>query len=347
MQALAAYRKCAGELMASRLPQWPLACIAGLIGIFAAVPAWAISSCPVAPSPIKTCCIADQAGQSYQLGQDLRATGDCIEISAPRVVFSMGGSITGPGEAGIGLHVLSSAPNAVIYGQVIQGFAVGFKTDAANTFLYGIFAQFNKRGIIFNGVDDFAVQGLAFVNTRSGIALTANATGSSLYLMGSQENGANGIVLNGVTGASVLDASVLANANYGLWLKGASSNVIYGGTYQGNGTAGVYVGCHAAGPTPGACSIPSSNGNTLYNLDVGSYCGPPLYSQEYGVAIDQGSGGNHVYDTSTNKACSGAGDTTYDGYDANGGDRCHGNMWVLNFFALSNHNPPTGTFCIE
>lgn len=155
-----------------------LACAAaaGAVILAMAGSALALPACPVSPTAISKCCIANQAGKVYVLGSDILAADECIDIAAPNVFLNLDGhTITGPGFA-IGLHVLSSAPNATIFPGVIQKFATGFQTDAPNTMEYVVEAVLNERGFFFNGPAAFAVP-VAIENVHNGIVLTAAASG--------------------------------------------------------------------------------------------------------------------------------------------------------------------------
>lgn len=317
-----------------------------IIAALAANPAWALPSCPIFPGgTIQKCCVADQPGGIYKLGQDIAPTktATCIKISAPRVLLASGYNITGNG-AGIGIHVLSTAPNVVITdGASISDFSIGIKTDAPNTLLANVVTESNTRGIIVNGPGAFVVQSEAVDNAHNGIVLTPAASGSFLVSVESAANGGNGVVLNRTTGVSLQNVLALQNVGYGLWLKGASANSVVGGRLEGNTIAGAYLGCHRDFPSNAACSIPPSNNNSFDGyigvpLTVGSCPGGTQASQPYGIAIDKGNGRNKILRvvTDTNSSCSTPGDTLYDGYDGNGAN-CRGNFWVGNQLTIENH----------
>ncbi len=169
--------------------------------------AWAVPSCPVS-APISTCCIADQPATTYQLGGDITASGECIDISARNVLFYLNGhTISGPVGAGIGIHVLSTAANVTVSGSgggVVQKFATGFQSDAPNTFTELLRASLNDRGFVLNGPEAFAFLLTASANLKNGIVADATAKGSLITDPISTGNGANGIVLNGATGVTVV-----------------------------------------------------------------------------------------------------------------------------------------------
>jgi Periplasmic copper-binding protein (NosD) len=356
-------------------------CAAGLIAaLLVTNPAWALPSCPVSPTTISACCVADQAGQAYELGADLTPKKSCIEISAPRVFFEMNRhkiTSTSTVPKGIGVHVLSTAPNTVVFGgpEGIANFATGFKSDAPNTVAIEVTAGFNNRGIVFNGPGAYGYSLFALGNLKNGIILTAAASGSFMYVPNSEINNNNGIVLNGTTrvtfsgpvavnngksgivlnrttGVALVFPVAFANGQYGLWLKSSSFNSVDSGVLEENTIAGAYLGCHAGGPSGAACSVPPSNGNTLEaglleKLEVGSDCHSPPLPQEYGIAIDKGNQKNHVIEVTTDTACSGAGDTVDDGYDGNGAG-CAGNFWEFNKFPLANQTVTSAhPFCID
>jgi Periplasmic copper-binding protein (NosD) len=354
--------------------------VAFIAAAFTTSSVWALSSCPVMPTLISQCCVADQAGQFYELGADLTPTNSCIEISAPRVFFEMNGHTiisTSAVPKGIGVHVLSTAANAAFGGgKPIENFATGFKSDAPNTVASAVFAEFNNQGIVFNGPGALGFLIGAETNLKNGIILTAAASGSFMANLEAFTNSKNGIVLNGTTGVTLEEAlaaqnskngivlnrttgaalfivASVGNGGYGLWLKSSSFNSVDGGVLEENTIAGAYLGCHAGGPSSAACSVPPSNGNTLAgflnSLEVGSDCHSPPLPQEYGIAIDKGNRKNHVIfvTTDTNTSCSTPGDTVDDGYDGNGAG-CAGNFWSSNKFPLVNHTAiPAHPFCID
>ncbi|HZO81421.1 MAG TPA: hypothetical protein VFB33_06965 [Candidatus Binataceae bacterium] len=286
--------------------------------------------------------------------------GDCVDISAPGVLFELNShSIIGPtGQPGIGLHVLSTAPNTTVFGGgLIEHFATGFQTDAANTFAIEPEAVFNNRGVVFNGPGALGLVPIAELNLHNGIVVTPAADGSFLIEPVGESNNGNGIVLNGTTGVMLWDAVGIANVGYGLWLKGASFNLVNGGVLEQNTIAGAYLGCHAGGPSSSACSIPPSNGNTLEGLDsnsvplvVGSGCPTSPHPQPYGIVIDTGNAKNHivVFETDTNSNCPTPGDTISDGFDNNGA-ACAGNVWFDNAYTKGpNHVAnPSHPWCMD
>jgi hypothetical protein len=347
-----------------RMQRRMLGCAAALItGVFATGMAWAIPSCPTVGN-ITSCCNADQAGTIYTLGADLTRSNanDCIQISAPNVFFNMNShSITGPlpAAAGVGIHVLSTAPNAIVLGGgVVEDFTTGFQSDAANTFEGIVLAEFNTRGTVFNGPGALGFEPVGISNLNNGIILTSAASGSYMLVPVSESNGKHGIVLNGTTGVTMAGPVAFQNAGYGLWLKGASFNSITeGGDLEGNTIAGAYVGCHATGPSNAACAIPPSNGNSFLgdfqSLVVGSCPGGNQHNQGIGIAIDSGNSKNHVAGVETNSTTSGTcthpGDISADGFDGNPGAACAGDFWFSNSFTIPPNHAPTANhpFCMR
>jgi hypothetical protein len=337
-----------------------LMCVMALVpAIAVASRVWALPSCPVSPSTITSCCVADQAGQTYSLGANISATGECIDISAPKILLQLNGfTITGPaqisgtiitGGVGIGIHVLSTAPNLTIFsssGGTVRQFATGFQSDAPNTVVLDLTCFLNIRGCVFNGAGAWASYIYATGNSKNGIVMTPGASGSFALELISSFNGSNGIVLNGTTGVTLWSTTAENNAGYGLWLKSASFNSIFGGHLEGNTLAGAYLGCHADGPSSTACSTLPSHGNTIGgSVTVGSGCGPG--SQPYGIAIDSGNRRNHVTTVFTDRSCSGSADTIDDGFDGNGAT-CAGNFWDFNSFITMNSIPSSShPFCID
>lgn len=199
-------------------------------------------------------------------------------------------------------------------------------SDAGGSSLLGVSLISNgANGIVLDGADDVSV-----------------------YEMGAIDNTANGIVLNGTEGVSLVLAGAEGNGGYGLWLKGASFNSITQATFLDNTIAGVYLGCHASGPSSAACAIPPSDSNVLLSIEVGSDCPTVAHPQAYGIAIDVGNRKNHVFDASTSTGCSGSGDTTFDGFDGNPGANCAGNFWYNNKLTSENHkNSTANPLCMQ
>lgn len=324
-------------------------CVGALIvGVFTASLGWALPSCPVYPATISACCVADLAGQEYMVGADLTAARNCIKISAPNVLFDLNGRNVTGAYTGIGVHVLSTAANAVVISQVfapamVTHFTIGFKTDAPNTVVAEMITDFNIWGVVFNGRGATGKNFLAIGSVQNGITLTPAASGSYLYGAQAWENSKSGIVLNRTSGVAIRYPIAIRNYGYGLWLKGASSNFVYEGELEGNGVAGAYLGCHADGPSAAGCTIPPSNDNSIqssfdYDLLVGSCPRGTQINQPYGIVIDKGNRHNHVLyvRTDSSSKCANPGDTAYDGYDGNG-VHCGENVWYKNFFSSMNH----------
>jgi parallel beta-helix repeat protein len=116
------------------------------------------------------------------------------------------------------------------------------------------------------------------------------------------------------------------DVTFGIWLKSASNNLIAGFQAENNGTAGVYLGCNAAGPNGQSCPI-SSNGNTLTGATVDGM-GGVLLLQSYGIANGLGNQQNRFL------SITGTGNIVDDALDEN--PNCGTNQWIYNVFTTAN-----------
>ena len=135
------------------------------------------------------------------------------------------------------------------------------------------------------------------------------------------------------------------NGTFGIWLNGASNNVITNFETDGNGVAGVYLGCNAAGPNGQAScpSVASSNGNSVIGVNftntysrVSSF---PPDQQSYGIAVGLGNLQNDFLTTD------GDGNLVDDALDEN--PDCGTNRWFGNNFTISNQAQNTTDYCIN
>jgi hypothetical protein len=255
---------------------------------------------------ISSCgCTITSAGL-YQVTSDPTATvvgADCIDIKAPNVKLWVDGhTILGLG-GGIGIHILRTASGAFIEGldlgsgsfASIGSFGVGIQDDANGA----IIAHVNESG-----------------NSSAGVLLN-RVTGSAVSDF-SADNNTYGVELFGSTLSSIQRVTTDSNSIYGIWLTNSSRNIVNFFYARDNGVAGVYLGCQpSAGPTGGICK--PSNNNRIYD---GPQVGIASASQQYGVAIDAGSGGNVVSGTA------GSGDSSADLEDNNPG--CGTDLWFNN-----------------
>jgi parallel beta-helix repeat protein len=176
--------------------------------------------------------------------------------------------------------------------------------------------------------------------------IQANALATDFVMVAGAATGAAGagILLNGVNGAFIEDATAEGNGKFGIWLKSASNNAIDGFVAESNGIVGVYLGCNTDGPNGTTCAPePFSSGNSLSGSAYGaknsvvSNTGSPL-NQKYGVAVDGGDLHNHI------TATTGRGNTLEDAVDGNG---CGSNRWFGNSFTNSSPAKGAGFFCIN
>jgi uncharacterized repeat protein (TIGR01451 family) len=218
--------------------------------------------------------------------QGLTALNGCIDINAEHTdLFLNYHSISGDkAGTGIGIHVLPAAKYAFLFFQSTYLFDPGIK--AVSGWRFGIESE----------ADNVII---AAPNT------TDNSTG--ILLKGTYDNKLSGESTTGT----------INNSAYGIWIVGGNSNQVDLYTSQGNGIAGIYVGCSATGPTGTPCpSGQASSGNVIYdNSDNGT-------NQLYGVVLEAGSLRNTVMNTSI------ASNTRFDAFDGNA--HCANNLWRIN-----------------
>jgi hypothetical protein len=272
--------------------------LAGLaLSFFAAAPAMA--------ADISACGVTISTPGFYKVTQDLNAaSGDCIDVNAPRtVVFLNGKNLSGSG-SGIGVRVLARASRSFVEGgnATISGFAVGLEDDAS-----------------YLRADNFNANG----NTSGGVLLNGaqNSTVSNFVASNNGSYGAHFIRSNNSVAES---AMVTANGAYGFWLDGAKAVRVDNFDAEQNLIAGLYIGCAQNGPGSG-CGRGGQAGsaNVIYN-GFADGNGP------YGIAIDSGAAGNMVtsVESMNNK--------TADMLDA--AANCGSDAWFGNAFASASPN---------
>lgn len=309
------------------------------------------------PNTIAVCCTIAASG-AYTLSNNLSANGSCINVMVPNVNLNLAGfSITNIGTkgTGIGIHVLSTAPSALIVGAspitgttpLITKFNTGIQSDATNVAVVNVRSNRNNQGVVFNGQSNVALRVTADSNTNVGIQLNVNAaafenaTGDAIVESSASMNSGNGIVLNGANSTFIFHVNANSNNHFGIWLKGASSNNLDSFTAELNGNGGVYLGCHASGPTGTLC-LTNSMGNNM----VGNKLNDPTTDSDvnsntnFGVAIEIGSRRNHVM------GVAGTGNpTNNDAIDENPG--CGNDVWVGNSFTSTTPALNTTPICIN
>ena len=309
------------------------------------------------PNTIVACCTIAASG-AYTLANNLSANGGCIDVTAPNVDLNLAGfsiaNVGAPG-TGIGIHVLSSAPNTVILGAspitsttpLITKFNTGVRSDASNVAVVNLRSNRNNQGVVFNGRSNLALRVTANSNTNVGIQLNVdaathkNATGDAVVQTSASMNSGNGIVLNGANSTFIFHVSANSNNNFGIWLNGASGNHLNRFITELNGNGGVYLGCHPSGPTGSVCPT-----NSMGNDMVGNKLNDPTTDSDvngntnFGVAIEIGSQRNHV------AGVAGAGNpTNSDAIDENPG--CGNDVWVGNSFTSTTPALNTTPICIN
>ena len=226
--------------------------------------------------------------------QGLTALNGCIDINAEHVDLFMNLNQSISGEktgSGVGIHVLPAAKYAFLF---FQSYYSPPLISGVSGWQFGIESEADN--VIINGAETFG-----------------NSTG--VLLKGTYNNKLSGVGLS-TTGA-------INNSAYGIWIVGGNSNQVVLYTSQGNGIAGIYVGCSATGPTGTPCpSEHASSGNVIYDLsDNGT-------KQLYGVVLEAGSLRNTVMNTRT------ASNTRFDDFD--GSANCANNVWRINKFSTAN-----------
>ena len=228
------------------------------------------------PIAISSCETISKGGLYEVNGALVADGGDCLVISGANVILYLNGFSISGGGSGVGVHVLSSAPNAFIEGHeaMISNFAAGLEID---------------------GSKDLAENFNAAHNTDAGVLLN-NAKQAKLSNFTADWNDGDGVRLykgsyNTVAGS--IDAS--DNARYGIWLYGSSHNSIGGFQVINNAVAGAYLGCSTTGPGANGieCSPKSlvSKNNSLFSGVLGA---SGFGLQPYGVVIDLGGNSNRV-----------------------------------------------------
>jgi hypothetical protein len=226
--------------------------------------------------------------------QGLTALNGCIDINAEHVdlFMNLNQSISGDKTGtGVGIHVLPAAKYAFLF---FLSYYSPPLISGVSGWQFGIESEADN--VIINGAETFG-----------------NSTG--VLLKGTYNNKLSGVGLS-TTGA-------INNSAYGIWIVGGNSNQVALYTSQGNGIAGIYVGCSATGPTGTPCpSEQASSGNVIYDLsDNGT-------KQLYGVVLEAGSLRNTVMNTRT------ASNTRFDDFDGNA--NCANNVWRINKFSTAN-----------
>jgi hypothetical protein len=287
---------------------------------------------PCPPAILKCGCTISASG-SYTLGGPnpmlLKPTDGsiCVHITASAVTLTGGPTLQGPGSktSTIGVQVDIFANKVTLQSVEATNFGRGILIDGPNATVRESATSFNNKGTVVNGTHALLIEPSSSRDGAAGIEV--NVTAKNFVMMSGAANEATGagIELNGVSGA-VLNQTVADNdVTFGIWLKSASNNLIAGFQAEDNGTAGVYLGCDAAGPNGQSCPI-SSNGNTLTGATVDGM-GGVLLLQSYGIANGLGNQQNRFL------SITGTGNIVDDALDEN--PNCGTNQWYNNTFTTA------------
>src|SRR5208282_1145646 len=263
--------------------------------------------------------IAKTAGATYNVVNNLTATGDCIDVTVPGVTINLAGfTLTGNG-SGAGINIKSGKSGAYIAGPgIIQEFNIGV-SDSANSALIEdlLIAGNTTGGILLSGVDGSVVDGNPSIwfNGVYGILLV-NTT--NCLVEGNMDIVANG---NGTTG-------------YGIWIQNSSTtttlshdNVIAGNMTGPPGPAtqvlGIWVGYNG---TVSACPTAAPSEANLITRN-----GPVLMSTQIGIGLQCNTA---TGTTVLNNAAYSSG--LFDLYDGN--PSCGTNLWDIDAFGTSNQS---------
>jgi copper-binding protein NosD len=256
----------------------------------------------------------------------------CVHITANDVTLVGGSTLQGPGSSKtstIGVHVDIFAKGASLQSVEATNFGQGILIDGPNATVREGVTSFNNKGTVVNGVHALLIEQSSNRDGTAGILVNGKA--KNFEMMSSTANGATGagIELNGVSGAVLTSTVAKANVTFGIWLKSSSNNLLSTFDTEDNGTAGVYLGCNAAGPNGKSCPI-SSNGNNISGGTI-SGMGGILLQQSYGIAVGKGNNNNVLL------GIRGTGNVVDDAFDEN--PSCGTNRWLTLGDILTTTNP--------
>jgi hypothetical protein len=226
-----------------------------------------LASSPAIAADLSACGVINKPG-FYTVTQNLSATGDCLEIDAPRtIVFLDGHNFSGNG-SGAGVKFSARARDSFLEGgnATISGFAIGIEDYASNV-----------------RADNFNAN-----RNRTGGVLVRAAESSNFSNFQASNNGSYGVRLLGGANSVAESAQASSNGGYGIWLDGARGVRIDNFDTEQNGLAGVYIGCSADGPGKSCAGVNhAASSNQVYD-GFADGNGP------YGIAIDAGATSNIV-----------------------------------------------------
>lgn len=164
-------------------------------------------------------------------------------------------------------------------------------------------------------------------NTGYGLSLIDSSIGNFIDNFETSLNGQGGVRV-GSNGNHIDYFSSFSNTGAGVWLDGASHNMVSDAYICGNTTSGVYLGCSAGTlPSNTSCgTAPHSNGNLVANTVP--------RSNVVGIGIDKGNHNNRVvandalYTSAPNPPCSAVNTTDLEDDNTN----CDSNFWIFNGF---------------
>jgi len=267
---------------------------------------------PLCSNQIIACGCTIAAPGNYTVENDLDAAqgltlkGGCIDITGQNITLQVNHHIFGPGSpdcmtsnpkrnAGIGIHVFSTAARVSIFVPVSCGWNYGAESEGEEISWDESASLYDNVGFLFN-----------------------NATSSSCTTCAA-ESDITGIEIAGGSGNSFTGGIVEANSQYGFWLNGTQNNTFSAIDSLVNGIAGFYLGCSSTGNVKP--SIPCTTTPTTGNSLSSSFA---ALNSKYGIAVEKGSIYNQFLD---NQA---AMDTKVDIIDGNG--NCIYNQYSTDVF---------------
>src|SRR5277367_484606 len=133
---------------------------------------------------------------------------------------------------------MASSANKVTVGSVEpESFGQGVRIDGANATLVDTSTDRSNKGIVVNGANALLINTLSIFDGVVGIQVNQSATNFVMVGGGANAEHGIGIELNGVSGAVLNSTTTAINETFGLWLNGASGNLISNFTAQDNGIA--------------------------------------------------------------------------------------------------------------
>ncbi len=228
------------------------------------------------------------------------SSGDCIDISAPKVFLDLGSAtLSGSGSAASAVHILKTATGAFVKRGEIKGtWSTGVEDDANGSVVFDV--------DMVGATVDTAV----FVNGAHG----ATVSGVNTFIVTSYR-----LHLKSAVSCVIENNDVSAGGNvYGIWVEASKNNLLIDNDESGSPGVGEYLGCAPTGgpmnakckPNPGA-----STGNTLLDEDASG-------AANGGIVIDLGDLKNRIFGS--------------DGSSLIDENVCGKNVWQGNSFTTTN-----------